>query len=90
MVTLNHILTAAHCRYERYANSSIVPFQQFIVRLGEFSIGIKDDLAEDFGVLSFETHPLYSSLSVYHDIAIIELRRRVVYIFVFRIILLDK
>lgn len=74
LISLKYVLTAAHCLNVQFPeNGSFVPSQNFIVRLGEFNIGVSDDLAEDYNVKKFIQHPHYKSPSQYNDIALIRL-----------------
>lgn len=82
LISLRFVLTAAHCLNVQFPeNDTFVPFNKFIVRLGEFNIGVSDDMAEDYKVKKFIQHPHYLPPSQYNDIALIRLSCPVTYVY---------
>ncbi|XP_055677527.1 uncharacterized protein LOC129786458 [Lutzomyia longipalpis] len=70
LISERYILTAAHC---------LTRATPTIVRLGEHNLlsHLGNDDVEDFGIESLIPHPLYHTTSVYNDIALIKLNKRV-------------
>ncbi|XP_045480375.1 venom serine protease Bi-VSP-like isoform X1 [Harmonia axyridis] len=73
LISLRHILTAAHCLYSRDLGD--VKF----VRLGDLDIADDQDIADpqDYYVKKSIPHPDFDSASLKHDIAILELNDEV-------------
>ncbi|XP_066246138.1 venom protease-like [Euwallacea similis] len=74
LISEKFVLTAAHCII------SLLGIPEW-VRLGELDVSVDTDDAnpEDFSILRTIVHPAYDVRSVYHDIGLIELRRKVTF-----------
>uniref|UniRef100_A0A336LGC1 CSON005046 protein n=1 Tax=Culicoides sonorensis TaxID=179676 RepID=A0A336LGC1_CULSO len=68
LISEKFVLTAAHC---------LKPNRPVIVKLGMHSLRKDDEKVQKFGVKRVFLHPSYQKPAVYHDIGLIELKRRV-------------
>ena len=74
LINENWIVTAAHCVYNH-------PIEQMKVRLGEWNVKEQSEKYphEDYELEKKEVHPDYNPATFQNDIALIKLRKTVVY-----------
>ncbi|XP_068622724.1 trypsin-like isoform X2 [Battus philenor] len=75
LISLNYVLTAAHCILVSKSTNKYVDSKPDIVRFGVTNIQIQSK--HDFKLKRFIQHPLYQAPVTYFDIALIKLEREV-------------
>ncbi|KAJ3665167.1 hypothetical protein Zmor_000677 [Zophobas morio] len=77
IISEEFILTASHCaRHQDYGPPQVI-------RVGDLDLSTSSDIAnpQDLPIEEFYTHPTYKAPSVYHDIALIKVKRPIVFDF---------
>ena len=77
IITARHVLTAAHCTYDRFISSVKYPSSLQVI-VGEHDV--EDDIAADrFDVLNIENHPDFVYSTLQYDISILTLATRITF-----------